>query len=192
MFNGRTLRFPTFALTEIDMEKEFKLRSWEKQDLSSLVRYADNLNIARNMTDMFPHPYSEADGIAFIEFATTAGSAHIFAIEADGEAAGGIGIHPQHDIHRKNAELGYWLGEPFWGMGIISRAIHQAVDFAFRNYDEIDRIFARPFGSNTASQKVLEKNGFTLEARFAKTLIKNGELQDELVYAIRRENFYQD
>uniref|UniRef100_A0AAU6WPQ2 GNAT family N-acetyltransferase n=1 Tax=Chryseobacterium endophyticum TaxID=1854762 RepID=A0AAU6WPQ2_9FLAO len=103
------------------MEKEFKLRAWKKEDLKSLVKYANNLSIAKNMTDMFPHPYSEADGMSFIEFATQPGSAHIFAIEVDGEAAGGIGIHPQHDIHRKNAELGYWLGEPFWGMGIISR-----------------------------------------------------------------------
>ncbi|GEN76039.1 GNAT family N-acetyltransferase [Chryseobacterium hagamense] len=174
------------------MEKEFRLRSWEKEDLGSLVKYADNLNIARNMTDRFPHPYSEKDGIGFIEFAMAADSAHIFAIEVDGEAAGGIGIHLQDDIHRRNAELGYWLGEPFWGMGIISRAIWQAVDFAFRNYEGIERIFARPFGSNTASQKVLEKNGFIPEARFAKTLIKNGELEDELVYAVRRENFYQD
>lgn len=172
------------------MEKEFRLRPWKKEDLSSLVKYADNRSIAQNMTDMFPHPYSEADGLAFIEFAARSAPAHIFAVEVDGEAAGGIGIHPQHDIHRKNAELGYWLGEPFWGMGIISRSIQQAVDFAFRNYDEIDRIFARPFGSNTASQKVLEKNGFALEARFEKTLIKNGELQDELIYALRRENFY--
>lgn len=174
------------------MEKEFKLRAWKKEDLKSLVKYANNLSIAKNMTDMFQHPYSEADGMSFIEFATQPGSAHIFAIEVDGEAAGGIGIHPQHDIHRKNAELGYWLGEPFWGMGIISRAIRQALDFAFQNYNDIDRIFARPFGSNTASQKVLEKNGFVREAHFEKTLIKNGELQDELVYAVRRENFYQD
>lgn len=174
------------------MEKEFKLRAWKKEDLKSLVKYANNLSIAKNMTDMFPHPYSEADGMSFIEFATQPGSAHIFAIEVDGEAAGGIGIHPQHDIHRKNAELGYWLGEPFWGMGIISRAIRQALDFAFRNYNDIDRIFARPFGSNTASQKVLKKNGFVREAHFEKTLIKNGELQYELVYAVRRENFYQD
>jgi len=174
------------------MKKEFKLRSWEKEDLGSLVKYADNLNIARNMTDRFPHPYSEKDGRGFIEFATTDDSAHIFAIEVDGEAAGGIGIHFQHDIYRKNAELGYWLGEPFWGHGIISRAIQQVVDFTFQNDNEIDRIFARPFGSNTASQKVLEKNGFSLEARFVKTLIKNGGLQDELVYAICRENFYHD
>lgn len=172
------------------MEKEFRLRSWEKQDLSSLVKYADNLNIAENMTDMFPHPYSEAHGTAFIEFANASHSAHIFAIEVDGEAAGGIGIHPQYDIHRRNAELGYWLGQPFWGQGIISRAIQQAVDFAFLHDNEIDRIFARPFGSNTASQKVLEKNGFVLEARFEKTLVKNGELKDELIYALRREKFY--
>lgn len=172
------------------MEKKFRLRSWEKQDLSSLVKYADNPNIAKNMTDMFPHPYLKTDGMAFIEFANASHSAHIFAIEVDGEAAGGIGIHPEHGIHRRNAELGYWLGQPFWGQGIISRAIRQVLNFAFLNDNEIDRIFARPFGSNTASQKVLEKNGFVLEARLEKTLVKNGELEDELIYALRKEKFY--
>nr|GFD37118.1 acetyltransferase (GNAT) domain protein [Tanacetum cinerariifolium] len=111
---------------------------------------------------------------------------HIFAIEVDGQAVGGIGIHPQDDIHRRNAELGYWLAEPFWGQGIISAAIGQAVAFAFQTYD-IDRVFARPFGTNLGSQRVLEKNGFVLEGRFEKALVKDGELLDELVYAIRRE-----
>jgi ribosomal-protein-alanine N-acetyltransferase len=97
---------------------------------------------------------------------------------------GGIGIHPQTDIQRKNAELGYWLAESFWGNGIISNAIKQVVQFTFETYD-INRIYARPFGTNIASQQVLEKNGFDLEARFEKTLIKNGELLDELIYAIR-------
>ena len=89
-------------------------------------------------------------------------------------------------IHKQiNAELGYWLAEPFWGQGIMSDAVKQIVDYAF-NTLEIDRIFARPFGTNLASQKVLEKNNFKLEARFEKTLFKNGEYLDELVYAIRR------
>jgi [ribosomal protein S5]-alanine N-acetyltransferase len=88
----------------------------------------------------------------------------------------------------KNAELGYWLAEPFWGRGIVSSAISQMVEFAFSTYD-IDRVFARPFGTNIASQKVLEKNNFILEGKFEKTLIKNGELLDELIYAIRRERW---
>ncbi len=140
------------------------------------------------MTDKFPFPYTESDGKAFIEYATKDNPIHIFSIDIDGQAVGGIGIHPQDDIHRKNAELGYWLAEPFWGQGIISRAINYAVNFAFETYD-IDRVFARPFGTNIASQKVLEKNNFVLEGKFEAVLIKNGILTDELIYAIRRKNW---
>lgn len=167
---------------------EFKLRPWQTSDLHDLVRNANNWNVAKNMTDRFPHPYTEADASAFIGFANSEQPVHIFAIDIGGEAVGGIGVHPQADIHRKNAELGYWLAEAFWGKGIISAAIRQAVDFAFATYD-IDRVFARPFGTNLASQRTLEKNGFVLEGRFAKALYKNGEYLDELIYARRREDW---
>jgi RimJ/RimL family protein N-acetyltransferase len=139
------------------------------------------------MTDKFPFPYTEENGKTFIDFAAK-DPVHVFAIDVDGQSVGGIGIHPQDDIHKRNAELGYWLAEPFWGLGIISGAIKEMVNFAFETYD-IDRVFARPFGTNSASQRVLEKNGFILEGKFEKVLIKNGELLDELVYAIRRENW---
>lgn len=162
------------------------IRPWKTDDLESLVTHANNWNVAKNLTDKFPHPYTESHGKAFIEFAMKGKPTHIFAIDVDGKAVGGIGIHPQEDIHRKNAELGYWLGEPYWGRGIISKAIKEIVAYAFSTYD-IDRVFARPFGTNTGSQKVLEKNGFILEGKFDKTLIKNGEKLDELVYALRRE-----
>lgn len=166
----------------------FTLRPWNINDLESLVRYANNPLIAKNMTDGFPHPYKEENGKAFIEFATKDNPIHIFAIDVNGEAIGGIGVHPQNDIHKKNAELGYWLAEPFWGKGIASKAVLQLLDFAFKTYD-IERVFARPFGTNIGSQKVLEKCGFILEARFEKTLFKNGEFLDELVYSVRRNNF---
>jgi RimJ/RimL family protein N-acetyltransferase len=165
---------------------EFKLRSWSMNDLDALVLNANNINIAKFMTDAFPNPYSRENGIQFIRFATKDDPIHIFAIDINGEASGGIGIHPQDDIHRMNAELGYWLAEHQWGKGIISRAIPQVVDFAFKTYN-INRIFARPFGNNAASQRVLEKCGFSLEARLEKTLIKMDELQDEMIYSIRRK-----
>lgn len=163
----------------------FKLRPWNINDLESLVQHANNPKIAKFMTDGFPHPYTKEKGISFIEMATKDSPIHIFAIDMDGKAVGGIGIHPQQDIMKKNAELGYWLGEEYWGKGIVSGAIKQVIDFAFTTYD-INRVFARPFGTNVASQKVLEKCGFKLEARLEKVIFKNGEYLDELIYAIRK------
>lgn len=163
----------------------FTLRPWSITDLESLVHFANNYQIAKNMTDRFPHPYTTEDGISFINSAIAQMTPNILAIEINKSASGGIGIHPLTDIYRKNAELGYWLAEPFWGKGIITKAIIEMVEYAFRNFD-VNRIFARPFGTNIASQKALEKAGFVLEARFVKSIIKNGEYLDELVYAIRR------
>lgn len=165
---------------------DFTLRAWTILDLDSLVIHANNWQVAKNLTDKFPFPYNEIHAKAFIEFATKGDPIHIFAIDINGNAVGGIGIHPQEDIHRKNAELGYWLAEPYWGKGIMSRAIEQSVNFAFDTFD-IVRLFARPFGTNIASQKVLEKNGFILEGCFEKVLFKNNEFLDELIYAVRRE-----
>lgn len=164
----------------------FKLRPWSMNDLESLVEFANNPGIAKNMTDKFPYPYTIEAGKRFIEFATNDNPVHIFAIEINGKAAGGIGLHPQDDIQCKNAELGYWLAEPYWGKGIITNAIIQMVEYGFKTWD-INRIFARPFGPNIGSQKVLEKAGFTLEGKFEKTLFKNNEFVDEMVYAIRRK-----
>lgn len=162
-----------------------ELRPWKKEDLENLVKYANNKKIADNLTDAFPHPYTKEKGIAFIEMATKSSPPTIMAIVIDGEAVGGIGLHPQTDIHAKNAEMGYWLAEPYWGKGIISAAIKKMVDYGFENF-EITRIFARPFGRNIGSQKVLEKAGFILEAKFDNTIFKNGQFEDELIYAIRR------
>ncbi len=164
---------------------DFQLRPWRIEDLDSLVGYANNYNIAKNMADVFPHPYTFENGKGFIQMANQSNPPHILAIEVDGAAAGGIGIHPQQDIYRKNAELGYWLAEPYWGKGIISRAIVHMVAYGFKNWD-ITRIYARPFGTNIPSQKALEKSGFILEATLKQTFFKNGEYFDELIYAIRR------
>ena len=163
----------------------FQLRPWSADDTDSLVRFGNNPKIAANMTDQFPNPYTTEKAKAFIEYATSNNPPNILAIDANGQAVGGIGIHPQADINRMNAEMGYWLAEPYWGQGIISHAIKQMVAYTFENWD-INRIFARPFGTNIGSQRALEKAGFVLEARFEKTILKNGEYLDELVYAVRR------
>ena len=165
---------------------QFILRPWTINDLDSLVTFANNSKIAKFMTNKFPHPYTREAGENFIAYAMQGNPVNIFAIEVEGKAVGGIGIHPSSDIECKNAEMGYWLAEPYWGNGIITDAIKQMIEYGFNNFD-INRIFARPFGTNIGSQKVLEKAGFGLEATFDKTLFKNGEYLDELVYAIRKK-----
>ncbi len=164
---------------------DFTLRAWTIDDLESLVKFANNKNIAKFMMDQFPYPYTIEKGKVFIEFASQTSPLRLLAIDVNGQAVGGIGIHPLADIERKNAELGYWLAEPFWGNGIMTKAVIQMVDYGFKNLD-INRIFARPFGTNKASQRVIEKAGFILEARFEKTFFKNGEYDDELIYAVRK------
>ena len=160
----------------------FTLRPFRDSDLASLVKYANNYNIARFLTNQFPHPYTEEDGRKFISNVANNNPTNVFAIEVNGEAAGAIGIFPQTDVHEKNAEMGYWLAEPFWGNGIITRAIEQTVEYGFKTFD-ITRIFARPFSINSASHRVLEKAGFVCEARLKNALYKNGEYMDELIFA---------
>ncbi len=165
---------------------DFQLRPWQIDDLDNLVHHANNYEIAKNLTDLFPYPYSAENGRQFIELATHSQPNRILAIAVDGKAAGAIGIHPQDDIERMNAELGYWLGQEYWGRGIMTQAIQQMVAYGFQHWP-VNRIYARPFGTNIGSQRALEKAGFILEARLEKTLFKFGNYVDELIYAVRRD-----
>lgn len=163
----------------------FMLREWKASDLDNLVKHANNYNIAKFLTNQFPHPYTEEDGKIYLSIVSKHNPIQIFAIVMDEEAIGSIGIFPQSDIHCKNAEMGYWLSEQYWGHGIMPKAIKQIVDYGFKTFD-ITRIFARPFSINPQSQRVLEKAGFTLEAKLERVIFKNGEYIDEFIYGIRK------
>lgn len=169
-------------------QHDHHLRTWSVSDLDNLLKYANNAHISNNLTNQFPHPYTEESGRQFISVVSELDPARVLCIDQDGEAIGAIGIHPQADIWCKNMEMGYWLAEPFWGQGIITAAVIAVVDHGFRAFD-INRIFARPFGNNKGSQRVLEKARFKLEARLEGTIYKNGHYHDELIYAIRREDW---
>lgn len=162
----------------------FTLRKFRELDLENLVKYANNYNIAKFLTNGFPHPYTKEDGKNFLSIAIP--HPCIFTIDVAGEAVGSIGLFLQTDIHEKSAELGYWLAEPFWGKGMITQAIREVVEYGFKTFD-IVRIYARPFSTNLASQRVLEKAGFAYEARLKKALYKNGEILDEIIYAKFRD-----
>ena len=166
----------------------FDLRPWKLDDLPSLVKYANDPTVADNLMDTFPHPYTEEDGKAFLQRVMAQDPQRVLAIDVQGETVGAVGIHPQGDVYRRNAELGYWIAAHMRGKGIMTEAVKQATVRAFVVLPEIHRVFARPFGSNVASQRVLEKAGFTLEARMTGTFVKNGRVEDELIYALRRAN----
>jgi ribosomal-protein-alanine N-acetyltransferase len=138
----------------------------------------------RTISDAFPFPYTRTAGEEFISRVSKDNPTKIFAVDREGKAVGSIGIFPQTDIHSKNAELGYFLGERYWGLGIMSDAVRQIAEYGFRTFD-ITRVYACPFGNNKASHRVLEKAGFILEARFIDAVFKNGEFLDELIYSKR-------
>jgi RimJ/RimL family protein N-acetyltransferase len=161
------------------------LRPWREGDEESLVRHANNRAVWRNLRDLFPHPYTRADAESWIETSSAADPVTNFAIDVDGAAVGAIGVALKDDVFRRSAEIGYWLGEEYWGRGIVSEAVRAMTDYAFANWD-LCRIYAGVFEWNPASMRVLEKAGYKFEGRMHKAVIKDGESIDELIYAIVR------
>jgi len=161
---------------------DLRVRDWRKDDLESLLRYANNARIAVNLRDQFPHPYTRREGIEYLNYVRSMQVPVSFAIEFGGEAIGGVGFKQGIDIARISVEMGYWLGEPFWGRGLTTRAVVAASDWAFGHYD-IVRIFATTFAHNVASIRVLEKSGFEREGIMRRSAIKNGVILDQVLYA---------
>jgi len=161
---------------------DLRVRPWRKDDLDALLRYANNPKIASHLRDQFPHPYTRRDGIDYLNFVRTLEIPTSFAVEYGGEAVGGIGFKIGVDISRLSAEMGYWLGEPFWGRGLMTRAVRAASDWALDEYNLV-RLFAMVFSHNVASARVLEKAGFEREGVMRRSAIKNGVILDQLLYA---------
>jgi len=168
----------------------YRLRPWRSNDVSALVRHANNQRVARNLRDAFPHPYTPRDAEAWLQNVGDNREDLILAVEVNGEAAGGIGIHQMKDVYRYNGEIGYWLSEFHWGKGIMTDAVAVLVGYAFTNRRWL-RIFATIFENNPASMRVLEKNGFELEAIHKRTVMKEGVLMDEYLYALLRERWLE-
>ena len=162
-----------------------RLRPWRAGDEASLERYANNRNVSRNLRDRFPYPYTAADAKEWIGFAPTITPLQHFAIVVDGGAAGGISVEPGEGERRRTAEVGYWLGEPFWGRGIATEALRAITEYGFKTFD-VCRLEAGVFAWNPASARVLEKAGFKLEGRARLAVIKDGQMTDRLLYALVR------
>jgi [ribosomal protein S5]-alanine N-acetyltransferase len=168
--------------------KNICLRPWVRGDEDALVKHANNFKIASYLTDAFPHPYTLQDAVSFLDKVIDQQPHQVFAIDLINEAIGAIGVFPQTGIHRKSAEIGYWLSELHWGKGFISESISLIIPYAFSTWD-IHRLFARPFSNNPGSRKALEKTGFHLEAILKSSIMKNNQVLDECIYALIKSSF---
>lgn len=164
---------------------EFTLTKWSVDYIESIAKNGNNENIAKFLRNGFPFPYEYKDAEKYIKGCIDKSDEGQYcrAIVVNGEAVGSIGIFLGSDIYCKSAELGYWLGEPFWGNGIMTSAIKQLCKEAFSQFD-IERIYAEPFAHNIGSRKTLEKAGFILEGIMKNSVFKQGKLYDFCMYAL--------
>jgi len=166
--------------------ERIKLRRLEHSDKTQMAKLANNKKIWDNVRDAFGHPYSEQNAEDFIKQQSKSHTEQVFAIVRNGELCGLIGLIFQKDVYRKSAEIGYWLGEAFWGQGIATKAVESIVQYAFEDLKLI-RIFAGAFEYNVGSMNVLEKNGFQKEGIARMAVFKNGKFWDEHRYALLAE-----
>ncbi len=165
---------------------KFCIRTWLESDAAALQKHANNVNISKYLFDRFPYPYQLSDAEKFISSKLDQDPVVNFAIEINGEVAGGIGLEFRQDVYRKTPLLGYWLSEQHWGKGIMPEAVKLVTDYAFDNL-EVICIIANTFGNNPKSMKVLEKAGFVRQGVIKQCAVKYGDVFDEHVFALHRK-----
>ena len=173
-----------------NFEKErFYANIDKKSDAGELAAALNNKKILDNLRDGIPYPYTEKDAEEFI-FSTLGAekdSQYSRAITADGKVIGSVGVFRKDNIHRRTAEIGYYIAEEYWGLGIMTEVVRKICGYVFENTDII-RIFAEPFSYNTASCRVLEKAGFEFEGTLRKNAEKNGKILDMKMYSLIKKS----
>ncbi|MEZ4358186.1 MAG: GNAT family N-acetyltransferase [Eubacteriales bacterium] len=164
---------------------EIELKKWEIKDSEAIYKHANNKKISDNLRDAFPHPYTLNDAKDYIINSLEGGEREklVRAIVVDKEIVGSIGIFKRKDVYKKSAEIGYWLAEPYWGKGIMTKAVKEMCEHFFNDYDAV-RIDAEVFEFNKASMRVLEKAGFKLEGIKRRSIFKNGKIYDSYIFSL--------
>lgn len=161
---------------------DIAIRKIKESDLHMMVKYADNEKVSINLRDAFPNPYTYNDALNFYSLVQQHPES-ILAIEYQGKYAGNISLIKGSDVYCNSAEIGYFIGEPFWNKGIATKAVSLMIEYGFRHL-QIIRIFTGVYEFNKASQRVLEKCGFEKEAILKNSITKKGNIYDEIRYAI--------
>lgn len=163
-----------------------QLRSINKAAPEEIQKLANNHAIAVNLRDAFPYPYTVEDAVTYLELAANGVLGHVFGIYDNDTFVGCCSLIPQNDVYRINAEIGYWIGEPYWGRGYATDAVRQCLKFAFEELNLL-RVYANIYEYNIGSMKVLEKVGFEKEAIIKSSIMKEGKIFDEHLYSIRKQ-----
>jgi len=161
------------------------VRDWSRTDKTALVGIANNRNVWRNLTHKFPHPYTDADAEWWFGFLERMSEPTHWAIEVDAQAVGGIGVMRGEGVFVKSAHFGYWLGEEYWGRGIMTHAVKLVAPYAMSRFSLV-RLESPVFAWNPASMRVLEKCGFVKEGVSRASVFKDGELVDQVLYSLVR------
>ena len=164
------------------------IRKWQIDDQYDLAKILNNQKIMNHLRDGLPYPYTVEDAKEYISSMLQANQEKMFAfaISVDEHVIGSISVTRLDNIHYCTGDLGYYIGEYYWGKGYATSAVKQVCQYVFEHSDII-RIFAEPFAYNTASCRVLEKAGFIYEGTLHKNAIKNGQVQDMKMYALLRK-----
>lgn len=168
------------------------LNSLSYKDIPKIIEYAGNPKISDNLINL-PFPYFEKDAVFWINGANQGrktGEEYKFAIRSKEnknlDFIGGIGL--MLDKKHNKAELGYWIGEPFWGKGLMSEAAKKVIEFGFETL-ELNKIFANHFLDNPASGKIMIKNGMIKEAEIKDHFKKGDKYLDVIQYRLTREEY---
>ena len=158
------------------------LRPFDPADAAAITPLLNDRDVWLNLSDRIPYPYLLEHGEEFVRVARAKTPPVNFAICVDGRVVGSIGIVPGEGISRVSAEVGYWLGKPYWRRGIATAALKSITPYAVEHFD-LTRVFANVFAHNSGSIRILEKAGYVREGSMKHSSIKDGVIQDEYLYA---------
>lgn len=166
------------------------LRPFTLDDAPVVQRLAAAREIAATTANI-PHPYEEGMAEAWIsghQARFEAGQLLNFAIvrRADHTLLGAIGLH--FNQAHANAELGYWMGLPYWGEGYMTEAAGAVVRYAFEVLN-LNRVFACHFVRNPASGRVMQKIGMVYEGCLRQHVLKWGQFEDMAYYGILKSEY---
>jgi len=194
---------------EIHLPNNVSIRQWRQTDVESSTRHLNNRKVWDNLRDRIPHPYTEADAEQWVAFCQcpsnhvrsgpwtsetgSQGQSHPtnFAITVDDQAVGGIGLDFQTDVYFRTAEIGYWLGEAYWGQGIMTVVVRAFVGWAWETFGILVRISAETVEGNAGSARVLEKAGFEREGRREDMVWKNGRIRAVVMWGALRRGLHR-